>query len=59
MKIEPKLHNERIADENRSKVFSFFLRNPDASKTDAMRALNLSYITVRKHVAAINDGWRP
>lgn len=59
MKIEPKLHNERISDENRAKVFGFFLNNPSASMTDAMRAVSLSYVTVRKHVAAIKDGWRP
>lgn len=59
MKIKPKLHNERISDENRSKVFFFFAENPEASKTDAMRALNLSYVTVCKHVSAINEGWRP
>lgn len=59
MKIETKPHNERIAEENRERVYRFFQDNPDAFKTDAMRALKMSYVTVCKHVQAINDGWKP
>lgn len=59
MKIKPKPHNDRISEENREKVFTFFAKNPSAFKTDAARDLRLSYVTVCKHVKAINDGWRP
>ncbi len=48
-------HRILVAEENRAKVKTFFADNPDCSIADCQRQLNLTYITVRKHIDAINS----
>jgi predicted ArsR family transcriptional regulator len=37
----------------RKQIEAYFISNPTASKTDCSRALNISFMTVKRHVTAI------
>lgn len=52
-------HAGIIRDENRKSVYDFFQERPEATLTEAMRGLGMSYVTVSKHAKAIREGWRP
>lgn len=40
----------QIAKENLKKIKDFFAEKPNATVTECCRELNLSYLTVRKHI---------
>jgi len=45
--------SRRIGLENKNRVETWFLKNPDRTIADCSRALGLTWQTVKKHVVAI------
>lgn len=48
-------YNKNIAKQNRQSIIDFFALNPDSSITDCSKELGLSWLTVQKHINAINQ----
>lgn len=46
-------HGKRIAEENRRKVMSYFMANPNASYRKASEDIGLSCNAIMRHVRAI------
>ncbi len=45
-----------VGSRNRERVREWFIKNPNTTVSDCMRALNMTWITVKKHVVAIQKG---
>lgn len=58
MLIKTKTRSD-VGAENRLKVYEYFQENPDAMMKEAREDLGFSAPTLRGHVRAINEGWRP
>lgn len=48
-----------IGEENRARVYRYFLENPCHRNKDAAETLGLSVMAVGRHARSIRDGWRP
>jgi len=44
------LHTKKIASKNKLAIKEWFSENPNSTKKDCCKALNLTYATVRKHI---------
>lgn len=62
MKIEVRnrgRHMVELSEKNRARVFEYFSNNPGQLMKIAEIDLGMSPPALRRHVRAINDGWRP